>query len=91
MNFDIESTNASLSYVYYCVNSAGVAVETCYESIDTDGLYSKTVDEEGENFEFEDGACCEDGSGSALCCIVQLNKALALKLEFNIEKRSSLF
>ena len=52
--------------------------ETCYESID-DSTTNYTITEDDENFSLDDGACCEDSQSQAVCCIVTLNEALALK------------
>ncbi len=75
-----ESNNATL---YYCVNSANVVLETCYESIEdnvTSTELSTVVSQDDEGFDISDGACCEDRtSGQPVCCIVGLNKAFAMK------------
>jgi len=54
--------------------------ESCYESIDSTGLYNSVVSEDDDDFVFEDGACCEDKTSlGPVCCILQLNEAVALK------------
>ncbi len=63
--------------VYYCLNPDLSIAETCYESIDNNT--DANISEEDDDFSIDDGACCEDSQRSAICCIVTLNKALALK------------
>ena len=78
--FKRESDNATL---YYCVNSANVVLETCYESIDlndTTTALSTVVSSDDEGFDISDGVCCEDRtSGQPVCCVVEINRAFALK------------
>ncbi len=74
-----KQTSALNTTVYTCVDSTGATAETCYESIDTNGMYNDTISEDDDDFVFEDGACCEDGSSNPVCCIVQLNKSFVLR------------
>ncbi len=69
------AVNAS---IYTCLKTGSVAVETtCYESIE-DPNQRSVVSERDEDFEFNDGGCCESNS-RAVCCIISLNKAMALR------------
>ena len=69
------------STLYYCAKRLDITnKETCYESIDTNEQYNSVVREDDAQFTFDDGACCENlRSLSPVCCIVQLNKAIAIK------------
>lgn len=70
-------TNDSLE-LYYCLTAAGSQAETCYESIDSTS--KSVITDEDEDFKIQDGGCCEDTKdGSAVCCIIELNKAIAFK------------
>ena len=70
-------TNDSFN-LYNCLSSDGSEAETCYESIDT--TTAAVVSDEDQNFKIQDGGCCENTSdGSAVCCIIELNKSIALK------------
>lgn len=51
---------------------------TCYESIPDQSITS-TIYESDEDFYFDDGGCCEDGSQNPVCCIIALNKSIAIK------------
>jgi len=50
---------------------------TCFESIEGPNL-KQVIRETDEGFKFDDGGCCELNN-KAVCCIIRLNKAVALK------------
>ncbi len=79
--FKKESDNDTT--LYYCVNGLNSIVETCYESIEINStaLSNPTeISENDEGFSISDGSCCEDrNSKQPVCCIIQINRAFALK------------
>ncbi len=73
--------NSSLS-IYYCVDRSGGTVETCFESVASKvGDLGEIIDEDSDDdFAFQDGACCEGlRNQSAICCIIELNRAVAFR------------
>jgi hypothetical protein len=70
--------------LYYCVDSSRIVKETCYESIEDDTTaVAVGGSEDDEGFSVSDGVCCEDRStAQAVCCVVDINRALSLKFVF---------
>ena len=76
--FILELTNGTIG-VYYCEDSSGKTAETCYESVDNSRL-SLNVSQDQKDFMIQDGGCCESKrNNSAICCIIGLNRAVALQ------------